>query len=535
MRSANGNYRPTGMNPNGADSQLTSHKTFAKTTDASSGFSPIGNNLAKSQGPQQQQQRPQLSRDSQTVNELLLPPSRITTAKPDHYSMYNGQIWFEPSAGSQLSASQLMLAQRRASSAPSAASIDSALAGGTKPPRNGQGHFFPNTIGYMNNLASMEAAQFGPYNNRLMVGKLAKRHGRRRKVAPLMVNSERYLTTPHKPPRFSTRGVGHSNEGFVHDLESAVDQSAGQQRLRTNRPASVDSNSGSSSAVSSASVVLESDQELLGFDSTGTPIIATRARAVSVKPLVIDALDQVPTGLHLGAMSSPAGSRKLATSKGLGGTENSERFSASRSLKSNGTDGGSLANRGPTEAKAEASGGLKSELGSEIVEINREKRDSDASKSPPGTKTGGDQLLKPPENGDMVPEGGGKSDDEASRSKIGRDLSTVDDRLGASETKQAEGDLMSELSAKLTQRKQSSDRSDGTVLGSAEAADRVDKRAKLEDQKVKSASNSGDGGGSETETEASEHLGDMKNGELVAKHSIFALTYGGLATEEPPR
>jgi hypothetical protein len=317
------------------------NKTQAKTTMSPS--HPIGNQLLK----QKQQQQQQLSI-----------PSNI---KPEHYSMYNGQVWFEqgglvrPSnsgrlpagraAGQRGSPSAAALAERRASSAPSVGghSLDSSLhaiiaAGGRSsaalsPTQESslatpqlRGQFFPNTLGYAENLATIGAAPGAAYlypsatggaitggGQRQLLGRrtLARSRGR---VVPLTVltnggdGSNGFTNQAFDATDLEQHGnaaaaaaaglvmvplvgagVAQARRGSHHSKEPHQHRHGGRKASSKSHHSTSASSASSSQSDSTRtldeedeldheSVVLDSDQELLGFDSTGTPIIATRTR-----------------------------------------------------------------------------------------------------------------------------------------------------------------------------------------------------------------------------------------------------------------
>lgn len=241
--------------------------------------------------------------------------------KSDHLSMYNGQVWFESgpngrqngAAGPDGSLAIPMSAsysERRVSSAPSN-SLDSALHaainnGGSgrlsaslmpihSPRRPVAGQFFPNAQAYVDNLASLGQAPSGQAagGDGLPGGK----RSRRRKVAPMQLEGEENKAFERGP-----ESERHKNRQ-KHHRKSAIEQStiaSATSSTRSCSSAGSTRSSGSSAGSGTRhsigrrdSVILESDQELLGFDSTGTPIIATHTSARR-QPEGDDSLGRLP-------------------------------------------------------------------------------------------------------------------------------------------------------------------------------------------------------------------------------------------------
>jgi len=286
--------------------------TKAKQLAQSAQTSAIGNNLAK------QQHQQLLSVDSLQANR----------PKSDHLSMYNGQVWFEsgprersigvptePNGSLVIQMDELEPGQQEqevAQGARGPAGSDGAASeGATGRPPSGNllamhkskrpaasGQFFPNAKGYVENLAAMgEQAQLEARGRQRTSGggggngddKTSKR-SRRRKVAPMGegVDNQAFESgelaefgaTPEGQQRRARQSSGrHSKHKEGHATASLTSS--------TRTCSSLASQSGDSSCSSSLSggrhsggnrrdsVLLDSDQELLGFDSTGTPIIAT--------------------------------------------------------------------------------------------------------------------------------------------------------------------------------------------------------------------------------------------------------------------
>lgn len=463
--------------------------TNPKTSDVSS-TSPIINNLAKGQ------QR-KSSGGSPSPNITLHRASNMTqlstTIKPDHYSMYNGQVWFTPagvaSLGPGASANQrgrqLGASDRRASSAPSGGSLESALhsaihspghlrelrQGYQRPaePRAAKGEFFPNTIGYMENLEALQQAGLDYGNDIASRGRrsleppaqrslLGRRH-RRRKVVPAGMYRGPNSSAPSKPPRLSvaTSG-GQVNRAFEEDLERGEERAPrsspsgrGRRLGSRQREASPSLRSDGHSGDSAASIELDSDQELLGFDSTGTPIIATHTRAsANIQPLVVDA-------------GRAGGQRRASQARPAPQKESSA--------------GGEQTSAAKTEAP-------------QVVPPDQ----SDRLEQP--------ALSATPDQGELV-----------------ADTATEKGRVASQE------ELMSELSDKLDSRRKASEpeTSKAPPTGTSEADSR-------------SISSSGSGGvaAGERPRQQEVKLEGMKNGELLERQSIFALTYSGLATDKLP-
>lgn len=556
----------------------TNNKTYVKTADGGTG-SPISNNLAKQQptGGAEKQKRSGAKAKQDSANGIaingLTPSAAI---RPDHYSMYNGQVWFEPA--NQAGRFLLPKPSRRASSAPSAASLDSALHlainspagwrnqpiggrfGGSVTPRDASGQFFPNTIGYMENLAALTGleqrqrfeleAAYGSLAGQQQA-KLSRRH-RYRKVVPMDtldgVQDKRRAVgqlAPSKPPRLSMhQDSGHSNEAFEQDLEAGSTPArrhlnapsealAGAERAsRSRRAGSAASLSepGSGSSRSSSqneSLVLDSDQELLGFDSTGTPIIATHTRA-SVKPLLVDVLETAPVG----SLAGPRDHRdrrdrqpqQRAAQRPAAGT---------REDRLTGSSGRTAAASSSIHSVAPAGGGS---------ETRAVASPSEARSKPPGDGDASDGRA----NANEPAKGDQPEQPEQTRKQ---EQSEEQRRLEQSKVRKAssQGDLMSELNERLSRRQQTVDLPRGAVAEAklagrnepeADVATTTKLRGKLQPRRaVKSASSessAGDKGELGTGANAANHLRDMKNGELLEKQSIFAITYSGLATDKLP-
>lgn len=202
------------------------------------------------------------SKSSQTLSRTRPVESTLVSnsLRPDHLSMYNGQVWFESRDNELGMASRPH--SRRASSAPSGGSIEQNCI----TSRKATGEFFPNTMGFVQNLTSLGTNRYALMNHKSTAhGPVFRRHKKKR-IVPLVLAqdiSKKDLT-------------GIDNMAYL-DMEQADSGSP----LKTSEYylASVaddgriifeDSRSNSSSSNNSRI----SQHELLGFDRSGTPIIA---------------------------------------------------------------------------------------------------------------------------------------------------------------------------------------------------------------------------------------------------------------------
>lgn len=449
--------------------------TTPKTNELSGeAASAIGKNLAKTK----HQDEPVDVSKALMQHRISSLSTHTATLRPDHFSMYNGQVWFTP-AGAILSpmqstsprqrARQLASADRRASSAPSGGSLDSVVHSPSwrRPhhypgSRKATGQFFPNTQGYMENLAAMQQQHQGfelkpleldrPAQSQSM---LSRRHGRR-KVAPASLDQSAGSRVPAKPPRLSVAAsAGQVNEAFEHDLELGHEaRSRRAARKRTDDSSSVRSEANSAGSVSSMN--LDSDQELLGFDSSGTPIIATHTRAANLQPLVIGSASKRRPSLSRASVSRQGSPSKLAPPSDQVRPDKEPDSQESHKLPDQ-------PSAGPTQADATSS-------------------------NLPGSPKG----RKPTQPA-------------------------------------TQDELMSELNGKLDRRRKASEASTESKVGAAEQQPRgTSSRA------VSSADSAGSAGQMSTAPLEKSNLDGMKNGELLERQSIFALTYSGLATDKPP-
>lgn len=388
--------------------------------------------------------------------------------KPDHLSMYNGQVWFETGENGGRKARHL-LAQRRASSAPSASSLDwalrSALHHQSGEQRSNGGQFFPNTLGYMENLASIGQVDANSFNRHLAGAKLTKRH-RRRKVVPMNV---------------PTSSKGYLNGAFEGDQLNGASQTS----------------LGSDAELGTGSVMLDSDQELLGFDSTGTPIIATHSKSARKQPLVVDMLEEVDQ------------QQKWAA--------NGQRIVLTDPIRQ--SNAASAAQRRLSQPKSaelqpkEQPEPTSVDEGQNPKEVPEQPKEGQSEASPDGA-TGSTST----------------NVSASSRSSAASELTQVLVESSPGLAKlvankdQNGGDLMSELSQRLDTRRRQSGESSQVVEESAKPTSRASRLAESGRQETLKSSD---------DEEANTLLG-MKNGELVEKQSIFAITYSGLATDKPP-
>lgn len=771
----NGSYRPrtidqqVGDNDSLNNNTAQQNKTHVKTAQQTSSHlsnSAIANNLAKTnQQPQEQSNTADQNTNTATGGHLLEPGNAATATsgvqtapiKADHFSMYNGQVWFESMSPvlanqrSQLnSARSRIIFERRASSAPSVGgnSLDSALhsaigmhggavwpeqraqqLSGIHPttPRNASGQFFPNTIGYMENLASLTQSNvdgsnklIGAGGGQVMVGGQSKsfmnRRQRGRKVAPMVgalsgpghVAARGGLTSTKRPTgqqalTHKQRGMadmrgdsleGYTNEAFInenrdndedneenetnsdyegqktqdrshhhhhhhhhhnrsgkpnqhhhhhqHDSRHA-DGGGGSRRHHSHarhhehrrQSTGTDERSLASSPSSSGTesqVLLDSDQELLGFDSTGTPIIATHTRTAS-KSLVIDMLDPATAALHettpmvVGAATtttvpqtvksrkpSPYQStskREVVTSSDTkqqvvkAAKEQEDKDGGQKSgvtITKEGASSGSVS-PGVAEQTAPSSGVTNQESGSQSVggtagaksnrstnsesQKSRSEKQSVSSSSQRGSETttfgssadtsksAGKSLANLQQeqqrettakdrNEEFLDKDEKSSEARQTDKPVSSRLSSADARRGEVKKTKSQGDLMSELNARLNKRQQSADlvvspvssaktsteaaAGDSTSKSSPPKKDltltktgsTIDKASSpsSRDQKALKWANSGTNSESSSVAAPDErpgnHLRDMKNSELLEKQSIFALTYSGLTTDKLP-
>lgn len=736
----NGSYRPRTMDRGDEDDGSTNktntaQKTHVKTAQQTNNLSnsAIGNNLAKTNQQQQQQTCRQ-----QSNNDAFLAPVPPTTAtsgvqtapiKADHFSMYNGQVWFESlspvlaNQRSQLnSARSRILSERRASSAPSAGgnSLDSALhsaigmhngliwldqrahlPGTSHPmmPRNASGQFFPNTVGYMENLASLTQSNLEDPNKIMVAGggqdmaynysmgqtRFMNRRQRGRKVAPMggalngtgqhvgaglapanqlhrssLINqqtagikqhpAEEYTNGEHRDDNEDAAG-NETNSDYGAHRDGQEGTSKKQQHRSTHhhhhhrRPSkpsyhhrhrhehrrqstATDERSLTShlSSGTESQVLLDSDQELLGFDSTGTPIIATHTRTAA-KSLVIDMLDPASGTLNDAAPTS-AGSntaqrnerppirkqqkspshqlivgakpREVTSSDSLKRLVTEDRENDQRSgvtivkEAASNSDISSRAEQTTSPSSADKQRRLEQPVDGTVGDdnnrsINSENHQStNASSSSPqrGSETVSkssvdnncktdklvvasshlqEQQQKKGENtsNERLSDKHTTKNPEAEDKSGGSRLSSAEARRSEVKKTKSQGDLISELNAHLTNRRQqsadsaspvssaktsivagggSTTKSSSTKRNSSDntAASRVEPQASSSrDQKALKWASSGANSESSSitapeEGPANNHLRDMKNRELLEKQSIFALTYSGLTTDKLP-
>lgn len=572
-----------------ANSQTTTTTigTPSNTTFHHGVGSPIANNLAKGRGVGSKQPT-----DHSQLMPNLLDANQITAIRPNNYSMYNGQVWFEPNGSNLLSFRQPIggagLDQRRASSAPSGGgnSLDSALhsvmrggggaGGATWAARNGQGQFFPNTLGYTRNVASIAANQPDAYS-RMVAKHPAGRSSR--KVAPMPeheASSESKTLgkrSRHQQPK--SVGPGHSNQAFVEDDdEGRLDLEAGRSRRhRQRKQSSLDSigSSASTTGCSTAdemsmeapasssvpaaemSVELDSDQELLGFDSTGTPIIATHTRSTSIKPIVVNRRDGRPVGSS--SVSQLSQSRETVAQTHGDTDSRDEQVAEDEQAQ----DGAAVA---PTKAEASSTEQTKSES-REQEENEDEVRQKQielplptAESEQKGEANGGGtsisnnnkstkvDIKKKPQLSPMVATSPLMSELTERISGRRGSANSSSDVVGASTSVAAAGGAEQQTAAGLASTSASNKRQ--LMLGQQQQ--QQGKTTKSPSRALKTLTRS--------ETQASEQsattdcdrssldtisissrareLASMKNGELLEKKSIFAMTYSGLATDKLP-
>lgn len=239
-------------------------------------------------------------------NSLAISPTNSTTRltllttgtgqqlKPDRYSMYNGQVWFEPAPViEQPPSSSSNVVERRISSAPSAnGSLHSAIRSVVRA-RNGRGQFFPNALGYTQNLASIQqqgnqpSSLDEPQSSTKGRNQARRANGNRRRITPM--DSDR-TSDIHKGNL-----SGHTNRAFVNEPQDKL--AVATSRAQKTRSGSISSAGTRSSGAET--LILDSDQELLGFDSTGTPIIATLAGRQDLPRASSFATDRFPPSSRL--------------------------------------------------------------------------------------------------------------------------------------------------------------------------------------------------------------------------------------------
>lgn len=770
-----GSYRPRGMDQgdnddgggiNGINAAQKTHAKTAQQTNQQLSNSAIANNLAKTSQQNRQQE------DNSNINNTgsLLAPGNAVTAtsgvqtapiKGDHFSMYNGQVWFESlspmlaNQRSQLnSARSRILSERRASSAPSAGghSLDSALhstigmhngllwpdqrASGIHPggaPRNASGQFFPNTIGYMENLASLTQSNLDDpskftlggghdmtmYNNTPGQARFMNRRQRGRKVAPMVgalsgpghvgrgvalaqnqlrrsslsqqaagnrqqqqQAAEGYTNEAYRDDNDQVGGnetnsdyEAHVNDGgqegqdttnkkqqygrhhhhhqhrrsskqqqphHHHHHDSRHHHSHRHEHRRQSTATDERSLTSTSSSGTESQVLLDSDQELLGFDSTGTPIIATHTRTAS-KSLVIDMLNPATTALHDTAPisagtvmatrttirrqpESPLHQLTTATKRDTTSSESNTKQQKQQPEKTSthdredgrrsgvtievgkedasNSDISSGAKQTAAPSSIDQHGRFERPIGGTVVgsdsnrsinsenQLPRSKEQNVSSGSQRGSETtlgssadagvnksgmiadshprGYQQEEQQRESSNERPfDGQTMKSPEATDKSASSRLSSAEARRSEVKKAKSQGDLMSELNAHLTNRRQQSadlasptssakasiieQAARSTIKSSSPKANSSDDTTTVStvlrgqpqapgkgDQKALKWASSGTNSEASSVAAADERPGninslrDMKNSELLEKQSIFALTYSGLTTDKLP-
>lgn len=332
----------------------------------------------------------------------------------------------------------------------------------------------------------------------------------------------------------------HPNAAGSHRKQSSLD-STGSTATATGDNCSTDGVSieapaSSSMAAAEMSVELDSDQELLGFDSTGTPIIATHTRSTSIKPLVWEGD---------GRPSASSVSQQLNKSR--------ETPIDAKTQKLDGAAGEqTLANSAPIiqeKSEIRQTQDEDRDRGEQEQEQDKQKREETSTRQQAeGTTSGG--------GGGSKSTNGGKNPQMSSA---------------------ATSPLMSELTERISSRKGSADKhaehaaavasagrsggeepAAGPLASSTSASNKrqlmLRQQGKTSVSATKSLSRTRTRTRTQTQTQTTEdgsadersnadtvsissrarELASMKNGELLEKKSIFALTYSGLATDKLP-
>lgn len=464
-----------GLNEKSRTGAKSLPKTAVKSTDSmNSHSSPLANNLITKMRPNSLAVSP-----SNSVSRLTLSTTGIgQQLKPDRYSMYNGQVWFEPlpvveypqaPKGSQSEP------QRRVLSAPStngANNIHSALASAIKVRQEG-GPFFPNVAGYSRNLASIERQgdETSQQNEKVKVRGHKRAYGNKRRVAPIDSQTRSGSKDKGTSERYEKQTTDQQTFTELDDIQPPGARSSVNNARKARPSSSLSSGTRSST---SGTLVLDSDQELLGFDSTGTPIIATIAARQ----------DHLPKGVSIEVDRMTSGQRDRPVE---------------------------------VQSKDKESREDNKRVGDEKKE---EKLQAEVESSPMVNKTCEQgQSQRRPESGRDI-------------------MSELTDRLNQRKQETFEKDKLDEQSEKpnetvnkttttTTKEDTSADRTD-----SPEKNDPKGRRGKLQRKATEKSLTSSDTESNSTVLNRLE--GEMKNGDLLKKKSIFAITYDGLAAEKIP-
>lgn len=469
-----GTYKPRAAATAAAASSNTTGQTQTKTlVDASAGdnasdvapfgASAVGQQFNKTRKRQQQQRRRLDSfGDAHQRGDaamLGLPHGKFT----DLHSMYNGQVWFETtplqiahnngmlSPGARLSAGPF---DRRASSAPSVrnGSLDSALHSAMRAEHaSARGRFFPNTLGYVHNLAALApdgataymTAPAMPAQQQQQHHAKRNRHHSNARVAP----SDKTTTAP----RDTSCSSASSSLGGSSGASSAASVSARSPHhhaRRAHKHSANDAKPASAANGSPEALVLDSDQELLGFDSTGTPIIATHTRKRSIVAPTIAPTQVAPKSKENNNKSRSASIVAKSTVNQLNGSNKNQPLSA---------PGAAADDEGQQQPK---------------------------------------QETQPPSS-------------VAERRASYKRANSVS----------ATGGLIDELNATLEAKRRASEAEDAAT--------------QQQQRSVSSAASSAAAAAVLPGDEATRALRGMRNGELLEKQSIFALTYNAVHTQKP--
>lgn len=563
--------------------------------------------------------------------------------KPDRLSMYNGQVWFEPVplvgqpiGGLSLGPTQHPAhpgfgpqhADRRASSAPSAqGSVQSDSRIMSQSTKSGGRRFFPNSRGYMANLNSLmtqnhEQEQLDDgrtTTNRKQATANSKSHhtstkssgynkksrssSNRRRIVPIDASD----LLDHHQINATTSGQQKKKDHLHKNGLASLDDDGEEQLVRyrpTTRPVDHNLRSGSlssgdggqaGSSASGETLILDSDQELLGFDSTGTPIIATlRGRA-----------DQLLTRGNSLTIAEPQNNKPAAPSQTQSQLDHQPSNGASKPLEPN------ERNQLPRPVKVAPGGGTNKQSSQDPVTGSAHPVAEEVASQASATKQEHEQQRRSPsqDNGaqsrDSGPERALSTKEshppvsKLSSSKVDHQtkLKEADEQedQDSSQIKQpitnTSADIMTELNERLKAKRSGTtgetDRANGGQtkeepkvrdhedqtkrIMQSEKTPEADTRAQVEsqgtgvaaskvpggpesrppklqanrvaNQKAVSISSSelssdneqtGSGTKSSAQLTAPKLEDEMKNGDLLKKESIFALTYKQLASEKLP-
>lgn len=486
-----------------------SASTAAKTTHLINIGSPLANNLVGKMRPSSMAMSP--SNSNSRLN--ILTSGTGQHLKPDRYSMYNGQVWFEPmqivEPPPQTSANGNDL-EPRVSSAPSAnGSLHSALHSAIRV-RDGRGQFFPNALGYTRNLASidtqsnqMTSGLDGSLGGGSKTMPKSKTTRNKRRVAPMDMSKTRAGQKAHQ----RSDSEGYTNQAFVDGDESARPSRAVDTKII--RSGSISSGTQSSGA---ETLILDSDQELLGFDSTGTPIIATlanhhdqlpRSASIPTGHLSISQ-NHVPHKSSINNNKSPEQNTEFQPNKAVSTSnalDNNSKKADDNDVNKKDSDSRKSSQQSTLEKKIAAESGAQ--MMSELARRLDERKDQTVEDVTSSSEPPKGQIER-------------KSSKDDTAQSIQASSPTSRPEIVKSDTVDIPKDLAMVSSEQ--------DVSSGEPIGG--------KRGKLKRAPTEKSLTSSDTESNATICNRIEH--GMKNGHLLKKQSIFAMTYDGIAAEKLP-